>query len=274
MTDRIANRLGQVSSALYLAACYVFIFLPVASLVLFSFHAGSVPVPPFEGPSLHWYERVLSDGRLMGALWHSVGVAIAAAVISTALGFLAAYGLARHRVPGTPAIRWLLIAPLTVSYLIIGMGLLITFNGLGLGRSLWHVIIGHVVINLPLAFAIITSQLGEHQAGLERAARDLGAGEIRVVALVTTPLIWPALFAALALCFTLSWDEFIIAYLLTRFDVTLPVVIWNMLRTGLDPQTNAAGTLVFFVSMAIVTLFIIAALGRRRRGRTAAPTEN
>jgi spermidine/putrescine transport system permease protein len=271
---RPADRLGQAVAALYLAACYVFIFLPVATLVLFSFHEGSVPVPPFEGPTLRWYERVLTDGRLMEALRYSLGVAIVSALISTALGFLAAYGLGRHRVPGTPAIRWLLIAPLTVSYLIVGMGLLITFNSLGLGRSLWHVVIGHVVINLPLAFAIVTSQLGDHQARLERAARDLGAGEFRVVTLVTIPLIWPALFAAMALCFTLSWDEFIIAYLLTRFDVTLPVVIWNMLRSGLDPQTNAAGTLVFFVSIALVLCFIIAALGRRRRGRTAATTED
>lgn len=273
MSARASHRLGQLITALYLGACYVFIFLPVATLVLFSFHSGSVPVPPFEGPTLMWYERVLSDGRMMQALWHSIGVAITAAILSTVLGFLAAYGLARHRVPGTPAIRWLLIAPLTVSYLIVGMGLLITFNNLGLGRALWQVVIGHVVINLPLAFAIITSQLGDHQAKLERAARDLGASEFRVVTGVTIPLIWPALFASLALCFTLSWDEFIIAFLLTRFDVTLPVVIWNMLRTGLNPLTNAAGTIVFLVSIGIVLMFIIAALGRRYRGRKAAASQ-
>lgn len=273
MHPRRDFRPGRILTALYLAACYIFIFLPVASLILFSFHAGSVPVPPFEGPSFKWYEQVLNDGRVMEALWHSVGVAMAAAFVSTLLGFIAAYGLARHRVPGTPVIRWLLIAPLTVSYLVIGMGLLITFNALAMGRSLSHVVIGHVVINLPLAFAIITSQLGEHQARLERAARDLGAGEVRVVTAVTIPLIWPALFAALALCFTLSWDEFVIAYLLTRFDVTLPVVIWNMLRTGLNPEANAAGTIVFLVSITIVVLFEIIVFGRRRRGRKASTPE-
>lgn len=273
MKRRTGEIIGQAVTALYLAACYIFIFLPVGALVLFSFHGGSVPVPPFEGPSLRWYERVLSDGRLMEALWHSVNVAVLSAFTSTVLGFLAAYGLSRHHVPGAPFLRWLLVAPLTVSYLIVGMGLLITFNNLGLGRSLWHVVVGHVVINLPLAFAIITSQLGEHQARLERAARDLGAGEVRVITLVTIPLIWPALFAALALCFTLSWDEFIIAFLLTRFDVTLPVVIWNMLRTGLDPQANAAGTLVFLVSIAMVLLFVIATLRRARRGRNSATPE-
>lgn len=273
MRLRPTHYLGQAVTALYLGACYLFIFLPVASLILFSFHAGSVPVPPFEGPSFQWYEEVIGDGRVMTAMGHSVGVAAAAALLSTLLGFVAAYGLARHRVPGTPAIRWLLIAPLTVSYLVIGMGLLITFNALGFGRSLTHVVVGHVVINLPLAFAIITSQLGEHQARLERAARDLGAGELRVVASITVPLIWPALFAALALCFTLSWDEFVIAFLLTRFDVTLPVVIWNMLRTGLNPEANAAGTIVFLASITIVVLFEIIVFGRRRGGRKASTSE-
>lgn len=254
-----------VSSA-YLAAAYLFIFLPVAVLVLFSFHDGRVPVPPFQGPTLDWYVQVLGNDRLIEAMLHSVVVAVLAGLLSTVLGFLAAYGLARYTVPAAGALRWLIVMPLTVSYLIVGMGLLITLNSVGVGRSLAVVVIGHVVINLPLAFAICTSQLGGHQAVLERAARDLGASEPKVMGLITVPLIWPALFAAFCLCFTLSWDEFVIAYLLTRFDVTLPVVIWGMLRTGLNPATNAAGTLVFLISLGLVLLLEIVLFTRARRG--------
>jgi spermidine/putrescine transport system permease protein len=123
---------------------------------------------------------------------------------------------------------------------------------LGLSKSLWAVGLGHVVLNMPLAFAIIFSQMGDHQANIERAARDLGAAEWQVMALVTAPMLAPALFASFFLSMTFSWDEFIIAFLLTRFETTLPVEIWSMLRSGLSPKTNAIGSLVFLVSAVVV----------------------
>lgn len=247
-----------------LAAFYVFIYLPVAVLVLFSFHAGTVPVPPFEGPTLEWYAEVLGNGRVTDGIFNSILVGALSSLLATGLGFLAAYGMARHSPPGSTVIQAAIMMPLTMSYLVIGLGLLILFSSLGFGKSLWLVGIGHVVINLPLCFAIIVSQLGGHQAALERAARDLGASEFQVIARVTVPLIWPALFAAFCLAFTFSWDEFVIAFLLTSFDVTLPVVIWSMLRTGLNPETNAAGTLVFLVSLAVALAFELA-ISRRKR---------
>ncbi len=253
----------RLSTAGYVLLVYGFIFLPVASLVLFSLQGSSLPMPPFDGPSLRWYEEVFADRRLMTALGNSLSVALLSSLVALALGFLAAYALARATLPFADAWRWLLTAPLSVSYLIIGMGLLITFNALGLGKSLWGVGAGHVVINMPLCFAILYSQLGEQQARLERAARDLGASEWRVLARITVPLVWPALFAAYFLSFTLSWDEFIIAFLLSRFDVTLPVEIWSLLRSGLSPKTNAVGSVVFGVSILLLVLAEGVILSRR-----------
>jgi spermidine/putrescine transport system permease protein len=156
--------------------------------------------------------------------------------------------------PGSVIMRGLLIAPMTVSYLIIALGLLSMFNVIGVRPSLWATGVGHVVINLPLCFAILFAAMGDHQKNAERAARDLGASELQVVALVTAPMLKPALLAAFFLSVTFSWDEFIIAFLLTRFDVTLPVEIWSMLRSGLSPATNAIGSLVFLVSIAILII--------------------
>jgi len=248
----------------YVTLLYGFIFLPVGVLVLFSFQDSRVPVPPFNGPTLRWYEAVFSDTRLMDALANSLVVGVASSLVSLVLGFLAAYALARHRLPGAGLLQGILTAPLTVSYLIIAMGLLITFNELGVPKSLLTVGIGHVVINLPLCFAIVYSQLGEHQANAERAARDLGAREWQVMALVTVPMIWPALFASFFLSVTFSWDEFIIAFMVSRFDVTLPVEIWSMLRTGLNPKTNAVGSFVFLISIAAVLLLDLVVFRRRR----------
>lgn len=237
---------------IYLVLAYGFIFLPVAVLVAFSFQDGRLPVPPFQGVTLKWYAQVLSDRDLMAALGHSALVALASSAVALALGFLAAHGLARVVLPGALLLRGLLIAPMAVSTLIIGLGLLAFFNQLGVKPSLIATAIGHVVINLPLCFAICYAAMGDHQRSAERAARDLGASEAQVLWHVSAPMLAPALGAAFFLSVTFSWDEFILAFLLTRFDVTLPVEIWSMLRSGLSPATNAIGSLVFLASAALV----------------------
>ena len=253
----------RLISILYAALLYGFIFLPVGVLVLFSFQSTLFPIPPFNGPSLRWYAAVLSDQRLTAGLVNSILVAVVTSAIATFLGFLSAWGFARFQLPASALLRGLITLPLTVSYLIIGMGLLILFNRLGMPKSLVAAGIGHVVINLPLCFAIIYSQMGEHQANIERAARDLGAGEAQVLLLITAPMLWPALFASFFLSMTFSWDEFVIAFLLTRFDTTLPVEIWNLLRAGLNPKTNAVGALVFGVSIILAIVFELVTFRRR-----------
>ena len=259
----------RAAGAAWLGACYAallfgFIYLPVTVLVLFSFQGGRLPVPPFNGPSLDWYAAVLADGRLVQALLNSLAVASLSSAVACVLGFLAAWGLARHRLPAGAAQRALIMAPLAVSYLIIGMGLLIMFNMMGVSRSLLTVGIGHAVINVPLCFAIIYSQMGDHQVNIERAARDLGANDRQVMWLVTAPMLAPAIVASYFLSVTFSWDEFIIAFLLSRFDVTLPVEIWSLLRSGLNPKTNAVGSIVFLIS--ILAVVVLEATVFRRSG--------
>ena len=247
----------------YAIAIFGFIFLPVIVLVLFSLQGSSLPIPPFNGPSLRWYVAVIDDPRLVRGLVNSLVVAVLSSALSAAFGFLAAWGFARHALPGSRLLRGLIMLPLAVSYLIIGMGLLIFFNQIGVAKSLAAVVIGHVVINLPLCFSIIYSQMGDHQVNIERAARDLGAGEWQVMLLVTAPMLWPAIFAGFFLSMTFSWDEFIIAFLLTRFETTLPVEIWNLLRSGLNPKSNAGGSLVFMVSIVFAIVAELVVFRRR-----------
>ena len=247
----------RVLSWVYLAIAYAFVFLPVAVLVAFSFQDGRLPVPPFQGVTLDWYAKVLGDRDLMAALVNSALVAVVSSLTALILGFLAAHALARVRLPGSVLMRGVLIAPMTVSYLIIALGLLTLFNQTGVRLSLWTAGVGHVVINLPLCFAITYAAMGDHQKNAERAARDLGAPEWKVLLLVSAPMLAAPLAAAFFLSVTFSWDEFIIAFLLTRFDVTLPVEIWSMLRSGISPATNAVGSLVFLVSVTLVVVLEI-----------------
>jgi spermidine/putrescine transport system permease protein len=261
---RWSKHFGTVLSGFYLTACYIFILLPVAVLILFSFQDGRLAVPPFKGPVLDWYVTAFNNPRMMDGLVNSLMVGILSSAISVVLGFLAAYGISRHEFPARRLLQGVIILPLAVSYLLVGMGLLVTLSSLGLGPSLWMVIVGHVVINMPLAFAICLAQLGEHQRKVEWAARDLGASTLRVLTQVTMPMIAPALVAAFCLCFTLSWDEFIIAFLVTRFDVTLPIVIWTMLRGGLNPQTNAVGSFIFLCSILMLVAVELLLFRKRR----------
>jgi spermidine/putrescine transport system permease protein len=259
------RRVVAILTAGYALAVYAFIFLPVAVLVLFSFQESLLPVPPFTGPSLRWYDAVFGDRRLTAGLVNSIAVAVLSSLVAVLLGFLSAYGFARFRLPRAAALRTLVTAPLMVSYLIIGMGLLILFNAMGVAKSLMAAGIGHVVINLPLCFAIIYSQMGDHQLYAERAARDLGARNWQVLALVLVPMLWPALFASFFLAMTFSWDEFVIAFLLTQFETTLPVEIWGLLRSGLNPKTNAVGSLVFGVSVILVLVLELVVFWKPRK---------
>lgn len=249
-------------SAAYMGTLYAFIFLPVAVLVLFSFQDGRLPVPPLRGLTLRWHAEVLGDARLMTAMFHSLLVAVLSSAVALTLGFLAARAFETARLPAAPLLRGALTAPLSVSYLVIGLGLLASFNLMGLRLSLWTAGIGHVVINAPLCFAICAAALGPAEAQAERAARDLGASDLHIMWLVTAPMMTPALVAAFLLSVTFSWDEFIIAFLLTRFEVTLPVEIWSLLRGGLNPRTNAIGSLVFLIS---ALAFLAVELMARRR---------
>lgn len=249
----------------YLAAMFAFILLPVVVLVVFSFQDGRLPVPPFRGATLHWYGDVLSDRKLMAALANSALVGVISSAVALVLGFLAASGLARVALPGSVWMRGMLVAPMTVSTLIIGLGLLQMLSTLGLRPSLLATGVGHVVINLPLCFSLLYAAMGEHQKNAMRAARDLGAREWQVLAQVSAPMLAPAMGAAFFLSLTFSWDEFIIAFLLTRFDVTLPVEIWSMLRSGLSPRTNAIGSLVFLISAAMVVVLELTLFRKARR---------
>ncbi|MEM6489970.1 MAG: ABC transporter permease subunit [Pseudomonadota bacterium] len=263
-----SGAVGGALAAVYALGVYAFIYLPVAVLVTFSFHDGRLPIPPFRPASLRWYEAVADDGGVTGALLNALAVGAVSAAAATALGFLAAWGLARGGLPGARAMQWLITVPITVSYLIIALGLSASANLLGLSKALWMVAVGHTVINVPLAFAILYAAMGPAEAGLERAARDLGASEVRVLWHITLPVLWPSALAAFALALTFSWDEFVIAFLLTRFEVTLPVEIWSLMQGGLSPKTNAAGSVVFLVSVVLMLGAELAlARGRQRRAR-------
>jgi len=246
----------------YYVLSFIFILLPVVALIAFSFSSAKYPRFPFEALTLDWYREVFANEAMVKALLRSVLLGVSTGLSTSILGFLAAYNLARYRVRFKTFIQTFLMLPMTISYVIIGLGLLIFFSTVNIPKSLFAVWLAYTVTFLPIPLSIIYSQLGKQQVNLERAALDLGANTFKTMMYVTVPLVLPAILASFFLTFTLAWDEFIIAFFLCGFDATLPVEIWVRLRSGISPMINAVGTIVVAISM---TTAFLAVLSFRRR---------
>ena len=234
----------------YLLLAALFILTPILVLIIFSFNSARFPRLPLTGFTLEWYTEMFANDVLMRALVRSFFLGIVTGLSTTFLGFLAAYGLARYDFPLKNLVHVYLALPITVSYTIIALGTLIFFTEIGIARSLLAVWIAQTTLFAPISMSLLYAQLNRYQINLERAAMDLGANTAKALVYVTIPVILPSVVASFFLIFTFSWDEFIMAFFLSGFEGTLPVRIYEMLRSGLDPTINAVGTFVLVISLA------------------------
>jgi spermidine/putrescine transport system permease protein len=237
----------------YVFMAFVFLFLPIAVIIVFSLNSGRYPSFPLQDFTFRWYKELMLDSRLLGSVKNSLIVAVAVSFISTVLGFMGAYALRSYKLKAENFFLGLMAAPLTVPTLLLGLALLIFLNSfLSLQNSLLSVIISHTVFCAPFSLFIIRARLRSIRPSLEEAAWDLGAGRWQTIKELILPLSVPGLIAAVLLTFTLSFDEFIIAWFVSGFQPTLPVKIWTMMRGGIKPTINAIGAIVFVFSMSIL----------------------
>lgn len=251
LRDMVAPRALRGALGLVFAGAILVIYLPIVVMAVFSFNSGRYQTLPFREPTLDWYVQLARDQSFLDGLGNSLLIASGAAVLATALGFFAAYGFYKARLPGKPLLIGLVLAPLVVPLLLIGIGMRLQLNALGLQPSLFFVLFGQTVYVLPLAVLNLRARLAHVPPSLEEAAMSLGASRMRALAEIVAPACATTLLATLLLTFTFAFDEFVIAYFLTNFQVTLPIKIWTTLVTGFDPKINAAGTLVFLFSLTV-----------------------
>lgn len=257
MTSPNGRRLLWAGFALFVA----FLYAPIVVLVMFSFNDSSIPAFPIEGLTTKWYGQLFDNQVLLDAIRTSAVVAGVTAVVTVALGVLAAIVLVRKRFFGKPAFSALIISPLVIPYVVLGIALLILFRRIGIELSMWTVVAGHVVLSLPFTVLVLAPRLEKIDRRLEEAARDLGAGGLRTFTSVTLPLLTPALFSAFIIAFTISFDEYAVASFVVGDDVTFPVYLFSQLRfPGRLPQVIAVAVLV----MALSALIVLAAEAGRR----------
>lgn len=253
------NRALAAYAILFLA----FLYVPVLFLPLFSFSDSIYIAFPIEKFTFRWYEQMLGEEQMHQALWNSIKVGAAASVIATFFGLLAAKAVTRYRIPGKKPIVSVIMLPLVIPGVILGVSLLILLNRVGVELSLYTVTLGHVLICVPFAMATLMTRFEGFDKSMEEAAADLGDNPLWTFWRVTLPMVWPGVISSLLLCFTISFDEFIMAYFLASTDQTLPIYMWSQLRFPQRlPAVLAMGACILVVSFIVVFL----AEWIRRRG--------
>ena len=230
----------------------VFLYLPISVLIFMSFNESDAPFT-WTGFSTKWYSVLVNSPNIMEGFKNTLIVAVATTIISLVLGTLLAIGLARYQ--KSSALEAVALTPAIFPDLALAIGLLAVFTSLHLTLGLHSVIISHALFCMAFVTAIVRGRLAQIDSSLEEAAQDLGDSPVGTFFRVTLPSIKPALIAGGLLAFTLSLDEFVIAFFTNGPSTpTLPIVIYSMVRFGVSPEINALATVVLLISALIVTI--------------------
>jgi putative spermidine/putrescine transport system permease protein len=250
------------------AAVLAFLVLPILVIVPLSFSAGTFLTYPLPGLSLRWYADFFGSEMWLAALKNSLIVASATTVLATALGTLAALGLARGRVPFRGLVMAVLISPLMVPLVITAVGVYFLFALAGLVNTYTGLILAHTVLAVPFVVITVASSLQGFDRTLSRAAASLGANPTRVFFSVTLPLILPGVISGALFAFATSFDEVVVALFLAGPEQrTLPRQMFSGIRENIGPTITAAATLLIALSIALmVTMELLRRRAERLRG--------
>jgi ABC-type spermidine/putrescine transport system permease subunit II len=245
---------------LHTGLVYVFLYAPIAILVLFSFNRTS-QTAVWQGFTLEWYRSLAENELILTAVRNSLVVGFAATVIATVVGTLVALALGRYEFPGKGLTRNLLYLPVIIPEIVVGAALVTFFGVVGLRLSLTTVVIAHVVFSISYVAIVVRARLSGFDRSLEEAALDLGARPFQTFWRVTLPLIFPGIVSGALLVFTVSIDDYVITSFVAGVGATtLPLQIYSMLKVGVTPEVNAVSTLLL-----VVTIVLIAAAQRLQR---------
>ncbi len=234
------------------AAVFAFLHLPLLVLAVFSFNASRFTV--WQGFSLRWYGEVFHNAQLMEGAWNSVVIALAATLISTVVGTLAAYGLWKRR---SRALSGALYLSLVTPEIVTGVSLLALFQWgfrwLGWHLGMYTVILAHVAFSVAFVVIVVSARLETLGPALEEAAMDLGATEWGAFLYATLPSLMPGITAAALLALTVSFDDYVITSMVAGVDSgTLPMVIYAMARRGASPVINAISALIVVLAGSLI----------------------
>ncbi len=234
------------------AAVYAFLYLPIATLILYSFNGAGVGGFPPRNLTLNWYRILLQDDAIWVSVQNSLVVAVAAVGIALGFGIPAALALDRADFPGKAIFRRLVLLPLILPGIITGLSILMLVNVAQVKLSLATIILGHGTALISVATTEVFAGLQKLDRAQEEASLDLGANYWQTFWRVTLPNLKLPIIGAALLIFTLSMDEIAVSFFLIGRDNTLPLEIWGRLRRGITPEINAISTVLFVFSLIAI----------------------
>lgn len=266
--------LGNTALSVYGIIGYLFLYLPIIILVIFSFN-DSRSTAQWSGFSIAWYGEMIADDQIILALWNSLFVAVVSTAISTVIGTLAAMAMERYYFRGKLLMDAVLYLPIIIPDIAMAIMLLIFFNISGVGFEPWRleiaglglavpysVIIGHVAFNISFVAVVVRARLANMDRAVEEAAMDLYANSWHTFWRVTLPMMMPGILGGALLAFTLSLDDFVITFFTSGAGFnTLPVRVFGMIKKGVTPKINAVSTLMLGFSLMLILISLVARRG-------------
>jgi putrescine transport system permease protein len=260
---------------------YAFLYIPLASLVIFSFNE-SKSVNLWSSFSTRWYYALFHNDALVSAFMNSLKVALCASTLSVSIGLVASLVIVKFtRFLGRSIFKSLIAAPLVMPEVLLGLAFLLLFVsledffGLPISGSLTAITLAHTTIAVSYVTAILTAQLGNLDESLTEAALDLGASPVKAFFVITVPIIYPALLGTWLLAFILSFDDVVVASFVSGPEsTTLPILIFSSIRLGVSPEINAFATLLIFVIACFI--FVVSFLNQRQKSffQSTAPSDD
>ncbi len=253
---------------LHAIVVYLFMFLPVAVVVLQSFNESQIGSIPKTGFTFRRFVDLWNNDAIIRAFQVSFLLGGLTAVISTTIGVLAALALVRYDFPGKQFMSTILVAPILVPEVVLAVALLLFLQFLSLPKSFALLLLGHVIFTMPFVVLVVQARLVGITRNVEEASMSLGASPVQTFFAVTLPLLAPAIFAGALFAFTISFDDITGTLFWKPGGVeTVPTQIFAMLRNSISPEINALGTVMIVLTVGLP--LIGAALARRiasRRG--------
>ncbi|MCC7077373.1 MAG: ABC transporter permease [Acidimicrobiia bacterium] len=252
---RWLRRTGSVLLRMWAYFALVFLFLPIAVVVLFSFND---PVGKFnlvwKGFSLEAWQNAFAIPGLTSAFFTSLQVGAVSTVFAVIIGSLIALALVRYRYKGGAATNLFLVLPLTAPEVVLGSSLLVLFLDMSWPTGFSTIVVAHISFQISFVAVTVKARLRGFDWTLEDAAMDLGSPPLRTFLRVTFPLILPGIIAAAMLAFALSLDDFIVTFFVSGSEVTYPLFVNSAVKTSLPPQINVLATIILLVSLALIGL--------------------
>ena len=264
--------LARAGMCMWVAGVLLFLFVPIITIVLFSFDASKIETWPIRSWTTHWYSVAFHDAQVRSSFLLSIKAATLATLIALLLGSLAAFGVHRARFFGRDSISLLLILPLALPGIITGVALNSAFQYVGIPLSLWTIVIGHATFCIVVVYNNVVARLRRTSSTLLEASADLGATGLQTLRYITLPTIATALVSGALLAFALSFDEVIVTTFTAGAQNTLPIWIFGAVRLGQQlPEVNAVVAFVLII-MFIPILIAARLTGSENVVRSAEPS--